>query len=204
MKSLSNDFPAPATELATQLATQLATELANAPASGRRRFLAALALLALPHSLRAQARAAFAPVPGVPPAPTLVLPDLDDKPVDLARYRGKVVLVNFWATWCPPCRKEFPSLSRVRKLFRPADFEVLAVNVGEDPETAFSFAGAVDFPILFDRDSTTMARWQVRGLPSTFVVDRRGRLALLAVGGREFDDPAIVAQLRELLGPGSA
>jgi thiol-disulfide isomerase/thioredoxin len=170
----------------------------------RRRFLAALTLLALPLPLRAQPHGAFTPVPGVPPAPTLALPDLDDKPVDLARYRGKVVLVNFWATWCPPCRKEFPSLGRVRKLFKPADFEVLAVNVGEDPETAFSFAGAVDFPILFDRDSKAMARWQVKGLPSTYVVDRRGRLALRAVGGREFDDAAIVAQLRELLGPRSA
>lgn len=184
MKSLSIDFPAPLTQ----------------PAIKRRRLLAALTLLALPLPLRAQQRAALSPIPGVPPAPTLALPDLDDKPVDLARYRGKVVLVNFWATWCPPCRKEFPSLGRVRKLFKPADFEVLAVNVGEDPETAFSFAGAVDFPILFDRDSKAMAGWQVKGLPSTFVVDRRGRLALRAVGGREFDDPAIVAQLRELLG----
>ena len=188
MKSVSTNFPAPATELATE----------------RRRFLAALALLALPFSLRAQPRGGFSPVPGVPPAPTLALPDLDDKPVDLARYRGKVVLVNFWATWCPPCRKEFPSLGRVRKLFKAAEFEVLAVNVGEDPETAFSFAGAVDFPIIFDRDSQAMARWQVKGLPSTYVVDRRGRLALRAVGGREFDDPAIVAQLRELLGPRNA
>ncbi|MDP3515276.1 MAG: TlpA disulfide reductase family protein [Sulfuritalea sp.] len=187
MKSLSTNFPAPLTRLPTE----------------RRRFLAALALLALPLPLRAQPRGGFSPVPGVPPAPTLALPDLDDKPVDLARYRGKVVLVNFWATWCPPCRKEFPSLGRVRKLFKPADFEVLAVNVGEDPETAFSFAGAVDFPILFDRDSQAMARWQVKGLPSTYVVDRRGRLALRAVGGREFDDAAIVAQLRELLGPRS-
>ena len=192
MKSLSTNFPAPLTRLPTKLPTE------------RRRFLAALALLALPFPLRAQPRGGFSPVPGVPPAPTLALPDLDDKPVDLARYRGKVVLVNFWATWCPPCRKEFPSLGRVRKLFKPADFEVLAVNVGEDPETAFSFAGAVDFPILFDRDSQAMARWQVKGLPSTYVVDRRGRRALRAVGGREFDDPAIVAQLRELLGPRSA
>ena len=124
---------------------------------------------------------------------------MDAKPVDLARYRGKVVLVNFWATWCPPCRKEFPSLSRVRKLFQSADFEVLAVNVGEDPEAVFSFAGSPNFPVLFDRDSRVTARWPVKGLPTTFVVDRQGRLALRAVGGREFDDPVIVAQLRELL-----
>ena len=181
MKSFSTSFPAPVTE--------------------RRRFLAAgtgLALLALVPPLRAQGRG-MTVTPAVPPAPTLRLPDLDDKPVDLADYRGKVVLINFWASWCPPCRKEFPSLGRTRKLFKPADFEVLAVNVGEDPETAFSFAGWQDFPVLFDRDSKAMARWSVKGLPTTFVVDRQGRLALRAVGGREFDDAAIVTQIRELL-----
>lgn len=171
------------------------------PATERRGFLATaagLALLAALPAVRAQGRG-MSPLVAVPPAPTLVLPDMDGKPVDLARYRGKVVLVNFWATWCPPCRKEFPSLGRVRKLFRPADFEVLAVNVGEDPDTVFSFAGAPDFPVLFDRDAQAMARWPVKGLPTTFALDRHGRLALRAVGGREFDDPAIVAQLRELL-----
>ena len=145
----------------------------------------------------------MSPVVGVPPAPTLVLPDMDGKTIDLTRYRGKVVLVNFWATWCPPCRKEFPSLGRVRKLFKAADFEVLAVNVGEDPDAVFSFAGSPEVPVLFDRDSQTMARWPVKGLPTTLVVDRQGRLALRAVGGREFDDPAIVGQLRELLKQGS-
>lgn len=142
------------------------------------------------------------PLAAVPPAPTLALPDMDGKTVDLARYRRKVVLVNFWATWCPPCRTEFPSLGRVRKLLKPSNFEVLAVNVGEDPETVFSFAGTTDFPVLFDRDSQAMTRWSVKGMPTTFVVDRLGRLALRAVGGREFDDPAIVAQLNELLTQG--
>jgi thiol-disulfide isomerase/thioredoxin len=106
--------------------------------------------------------------------------------------------VNFWATWCPPCRKEFPSLGRVRKLFKPAEFEVLAVNIGEDPDTVFSFAGHTEFPVLFDRDSKAMAAWPVRGLPTTFLVDRQGRLAFRATGGREFDDPEIVAAIRQL------
>ncbi|HEX9194386.1 MAG TPA: TlpA disulfide reductase family protein [Azonexus sp.] len=138
-------------------------------------------------------------LPTVLPAPALRLPDSDGKPVDLLDYRGKVVLVNFWATWCPPCRKEFPSLSRVRKLFKPAEFEVLAVNVGEDPDMVFSFTGNTEFPVLFDRDSKAMANWPVKGLPTTFVVDRKGQLALKAVGGREFDDPTIVATIKQLL-----
>ena len=120
-----------------------------------------------------------------------------------ATGKAKVVWISFFASWCHSCRKEFPSLGRVRKLFKPTEFEVIAVNVGEDPETVFSFAGAPDFPVLFDRDSQAMARWPVKGLPTTLVVDRQGRLALRAVGGREFDDPAIVEQLRELLMPRS-
>jgi thiol-disulfide isomerase/thioredoxin len=132
-------------------------------------------------------------------APTLRLNDDDGKAVDLAQYRGKVVLVNFWASWCPPCRKEFPSLSRVRKLFKPSEFEVLAVNVGEEPDFAFSFAGITDFPVLFDRDSKVIAAWGVQGLPTTFLVNRKGQLAYRAAGGREFDDPDIVSAIRQLL-----
>jgi thiol-disulfide isomerase/thioredoxin len=171
------------------------------PSIERRRLLAgavgAACLAPLPASW-AQGRG-MSPVPGQPPAPPLRLPDIDDRIVDLAALRGKVVLVNFWATWCPPCRKEFPSLGRVRKLFKPSEFEVLAVNVGEDPETVFSFAGAPAFPVLFDRDSQAMAGWPVMGLPTTFLVDRRGRLVAKAVGGREFDDPAIVTRIKQRL-----
>lgn len=177
------------------------------PPTERRRFLTAaggLALLAaLPNALptsRAQGRG-LTPIPGTPPAPALRLTDADERTVDLAALRGKVVLVNFWATWCPPCRTEFPSLGRVRKRFDPARFEVLAVNVGEDAETVFSFTGHTAFPVLFDPDSKAMAGWSVRGLPTTFLVDRQGRLAAKAVGGREFDDPDIIARIQKLLKP---
>ncbi len=141
----------------------------------------------------------MAVVTGTPAAPPLVLPDIDGKPIDIASYRGRLVLVNFWATWCPPCRREFPSLGRLMRLFKPSELAVLAVNVGEDAETIFSFTGAIDVTILLDRDSAAMRRWPVKGLPTTFIVDKQSRLALRAVGGRDFDDPAIVAQMRVLL-----
>lgn len=143
----------------------------------------------------------MSPLTAVLPAPTLRLKDADDKIVDLAQFKGRVVLINFWATWCPPCRKEFPSLGRVRKLFKPSEFEVLAVNVGEDPDSVFSFTGLTDFPVMFDRDSKAMAAWSVRGLPTTFLVDRKGQVAYRATGGREFDDPDIVATIKQLLKP---
>jgi thiol-disulfide isomerase/thioredoxin len=135
------------------------------------------------------------------PAPEIALKDVDGKPVKLSELRGRVVLVNFWATWCPPCRKEIPSLTRLQKLFKPEQLTVLAVNIGEDEETVFGFVPDPGFTILLDPTSATLPKWQVRGLPATFVVDADGRIALKAVGGREFDDPAIVAQLRELMKP---
>jgi thiol-disulfide isomerase/thioredoxin len=168
----------------------------------RRGFVAALFLLsAHPASAQTAAPRGLTSVPGGPPAPEIALKDVDGRPVKLSDLRGRVVLVNFWATWCPPCRKETPSLTRLQKLFRPEQLTVLAVNIGEDEETVFGFVPDPGFTILLDLKSASLRDWQVRGLPATYVVDPEGRIALKAVGGREFDDPAIVAQLRALMKP---
>ncbi len=136
-------------------------------------------------------------------APALKLKDMDGKTHDLADLKGKVVLINFWATWCPPCRREMPSLERLAQQLKGQPFQVLAVDVGEDAETIFGFLGSLQpppsFPIVLDADSKVVQSWPVRGLPTTFVVDKQGRLAFNAIGGREFDDPAILKQLRELI-----
>lgn len=133
------------------------------------------------------------------PAPVLRLPDLDGKPRDLADLKGKLVVVNFWATWCPPCRREMPSLERLNRKLGKQGLAVLAVDVGEDADTVFSFTGQLEpapaFPMLLDRDSTAMQGWKVRGLPTTFVVDVAGRVIYRAVGGREFDHDEVVRQL---------
>jgi thiol-disulfide isomerase/thioredoxin len=141
-------------------------------------------------------------VPPGQPAPALKLVDIDGKAHDLAALKGKVVVVNFWATWCPPCRREMPALERLR-LALP-DVVVLAVDVGEDADTVFAFSGtqepAPEFALLLDQDSAAMQAWRVKGLPSTFVVAPDGSLAYRAVGGREFDHPEVLAQLRRLTG----
>lgn len=137
----------------------------------------------------------FTPLSERRPAPALVLPDMDGKTWDLADLRGRVVVVNFWATWCPPCRREFPSLERLQKHFPPKDLQVIAVNVGEDVDTVFSFAGNPKISVLLDIDAKAMSSWRVGGLPSTYVIDRDGSIILRALGGREFDDPASLAQL---------
>jgi thiol-disulfide isomerase/thioredoxin len=125
--------------------------------------------------------------------------DLDDEEVDLEDLRGKVDVVNFWATWCPPCRREMPSLERLKLATAEHGVEVLAVNIGEDPDTVFSFTGTVDpqptLPLLLDLDSSSLTAWKVKGLPTTYVVAPDGSIAYRAFGGREFDHPEIIRQL---------
>lgn len=136
-------------------------------------------------------------------APALKLKDLDGKLHDLADLRGKVVLINFWATWCPPCRREMPSMERLRLALANEPFVVLEVDVGENADTIETFTGQLDttlgFPILLDITSRAMQAWKVAGLPTTFLIDKRGRIVASAVGGREFDHPEIVKTIRDLL-----
>ena len=137
------------------------------------------------------------------PAPELQLKDIDGKPQNLAELRGKVVLVNFWATWCPPCRREMPSMQRLYQSLPKNRFEILAVNIGEDDDTVFAFTGTLEpsptFQLLFDRDSLELRKWPVMGLPTSFVIDKKGRVALRVVGGRDFDSPAMKAQMKILI-----
>ena len=136
-------------------------------------------------------------------AKNFTLPDLDGKPHKLSDYRGKVVLVNFWATWCPPCRREMPSMERLSLRLKDQPFVILAINEQENPEDVFVFTGQLDpaptFPILFDRNSKVANAWGVQGLPASFIVDQNGRVVYRAMGGREFDHPEIERAIRGLL-----
>ena len=150
---------------------------------------------------------ALTPVAGLPPAAAFELKDLEGDVHVLADYRGRVVVLNFWATWCPPCRREMPALERLHLKTADEKIRVIAVNVGEDFDTVFSFTGqltpAPTFPMLFDAEATSMEPWKIRGLPTTYVVDPVGRIAYRAVGGREFDHPDLIAKLRELAAGGA-
>ncbi|WP_260292058.1 peroxiredoxin family protein [Sedimenticola hydrogenitrophicus] len=157
-----------------------------------------LALLLLP--LTATAAQTLTPVEARPMAPDFTLQDLDGNAVRLADLRGRPVIVNFWATWCPPCREEMPSMQRAWERLQPEGVALLAVNVGEDADSVFQFTGSypVEFPILFDSDGSVSGAWPIRGLPTTFVVDPQGRIAYRAIGGREWDDPALLQPVLEL------
>lgn len=133
--------------------------------------------------------------------PPLQLSDLDGKSHDLAALRGKVVLVNYWATWCEPCRDEMPSLGRLQKKLDPKRFVVLAVNVDE-PESRirkFLEQTPLGFPVLLDPERKAGKAWNVRVLPASFVIDRDGRIRYTAVGELDWDAEAVSARIAALL-----
>ena len=140
------------------------------------------------------------PLPEALPAPDFNLVDSDGNQHRLSDYRGRVVIINFWATWCPPCREEMPAMQRAWSQLQQDNIAMLAVNVGEDEDTVFTFTAnyPVEFPLLLDRDSSVIQAWPVRGLPTTFVVDPRGNIVYRAIGSRNWDDPAVLTALRAL------
>ena len=170
------------------------------------RIVLVYTLMLLTASTQAAAPAqTMAPVAERPAAPDFTLKDIEGKPRRLSENRGKVVLVNFWATWCPPCRREMPSMQRAWMQLKGENFEMFAVNVGEDEDTIFGFTFAtgseLTFPILLDRDAQVIKAWPVIALPTSFVVDPQGRIVYRAVGGREWDDPELLQKIRTLMRP---
>jgi peroxiredoxin len=139
-------------------------------------------------------------IPHTPQAPAFELNDLDGNPHRMSDYLGQVVIVNFWATWCPPCRAEMPSMQRAWDKLKQEDIVMLGIDVGEDEDTVFLFTAnyPVEFPLLMDKDSKVIGEWPVRGLPTTFVVDPEGRIVYQAIGGREWDDPELMEAVRAL------
>jgi peroxiredoxin len=133
-------------------------------------------------------------------APDFTLKGEDGKTYRLKDYRGKVVILNFWATWCPPCREEMPSMERAWQIIKDKGIVILAVNVGEDADTIFEFTGQypVTFPLPMDINGEVIKQYPIRGLPTTYIIDPAGRATHRAVGSREWDDPVLLQQLEEM------
>ena len=136
--------------------------------------------------------------PTAPPA--LTLSDLSGRQHSLADFTGRVVVVNFWASWCTPCLTEMPSLRSLSAEMKDRPFIVLAVNVGEGERSAGAMAKRLelDFPILLDSDSAVFESWGNTVLPSAYVVDRQGRLRYRVQGPLEWDGLDVVESLNAL------
>ncbi len=154
-------------------------------------------------SVRATAGAELKPWSGPPEPPPVDLPRPDGAPMSLRELRGKVVLVNFWATWCEPCVAEMPSLQRLRDQLGVESFEVLGVNYQEGPAriNAFVQETRVTFPIVRDTDGAVARAWGARVFPSTYVLDRAGQIRYVLVGEADWTSPMLVSTIRSLLGP---
>jgi thiol-disulfide isomerase/thioredoxin len=133
--------------------------------------------------------------------PSLVLKDLRGARHDLAAYRGKVVLVNFWATWCEPCRDEMPSMQRLERELAGQPFVVLAVNADEPEARIRSFLSrtALDFTILLDPEMRAARAWNARILPASFVIDRNGRVRYSSRGELDWASPGVVSAIKALI-----
>ena len=139
-------------------------------------------------------------VDSAPPTPFL-LPDVRGGFLDFGDLAGKVVVVNFWATWCSPCIEEMPSLRRLAQEMRGKPFEIVGVNVAESESRVKTFVQRLEigFPVVLDRDGAAFDSWRVQVLPTTYVLDGEGRVRYVARGSLEWDGAEIVDMLERMV-----
>jgi thiol-disulfide isomerase/thioredoxin len=136
------------------------------------------------------------------PAPAFQLTGRGGKAIDLNQFRGQVVMINFWATWCGPCRQEMPLLEDIHKKYKAMGFTMLGVNVEPDSAAAEAWLSKqkpVTFPIAFDTESKVSKLYKVAGMPSTVFVDRKGNVRTMHKGYKPGDENFYLTQIRSML-----
>jgi peroxiredoxin len=126
---------------------------------------------------------------------------IDGTQIRLSGLRGKVVFLNFWATWCPPCREEMPSMEALYQRFRGKDLEFLAVDIQEDAGEVAAFLDeySLSFPAALDSTGRISERYGIRGIPATFIIDREGGVIAAVTGSRDWNTPEVIAALETLI-----
>lgn len=134
-------------------------------------------------------------------APGFTLKSNAGKNLKLGDLRGQVVMINFWATWCGPCRQEMPHLNRLQERYRKAGFTVLGVNIDDQPEVAREMIQklAIVFPVVFDTDKQVSRLYDMSAMPSTLLLDRDGRIRHIHLGYRSGYEVLYDQQIRELI-----
>lgn len=146
--------------------------------------------------------AALAASSSGPAAPGFQLSGRGGKNIDLTQFKGQVVMINFWATWCGPCRQELPLLEDIYKKYKPMGFTLVGVNVEPDAKGAEAWLSKqkpVSFPIAFDTDSKVSKMYKVAGMPSTVFVDRKGNIRVMHKGYKPGDEDFYLTQIRSML-----
>jgi len=134
-------------------------------------------------------------------APEFTLKDLSGKDVSLASLRGKVVMLNFWATWCPPCKEEIPSMMRLNQAMSGKPFQMLAVSIddgGKPAVEAFFKQSGFSLPALNDPGQSIGKLYGVTGVPETFVIDKKGVILKKFIGGLDWSAPEVIKYFNEL------
>ena len=166
-----------------------------------RRVRARLTKVLFGLALLAGAAAAPAALTPAAKAPDFALRSLDGPNLRLQEQRGRVVMVNFWATWCGPCRIEMPHLERLYDKYRASGFQLLGINIDEDPRQAAALATKLGlrFPVLLDTEKKVSKLYDLSTMPSTVLIDRDGRVRYIHRGYRDGYEETYEKQIRELL-----
>jgi peroxiredoxin len=134
--------------------------------------------------------------------PDFAFPDIDGKKVSLSDHRGKVVLVNVWATWCPPCRQEMPSMQRLYEKFKGESFKILAVSIdSEGRQTVAPFMRKMNltFTALLDQEETIRPLYGITGVPESFIIDKQGILVKKIIGPINWASPEVFLFFKDLI-----
>ena len=152
---------------------------------------------------------AFALPPGVRhyqepiEAPVFSLPDTEDRIHNLTDYKGQVLVLNFWATWCIPCRKEMPALKRAWARLRTEGVQMLGVATRDEPDAVLEYKKmyGLEFPLAMDLDGAVAGDWAVMAVPTAYVITPEGRIAIRVIGGKEWDSPELIDAIIRLKQP---
>lgn len=142
----------------------------------------------------------FSPLTHAQKAPTFVLPG-DKQNIDLKKLKGKVVYLDFWASWCDPCRKSFPWMNDMHSRYDSKKFTIIAVNLDSSKNDALKFLKNVpaNFPIAYDPEGTVATKYNLKAMPSSYLIDKKGALVFAHKGYREGETNVIEAKIQQLL-----
>lgn len=135
-------------------------------------------------------------------APDFSLTDLNGRGVEIKQFKGKVIFLNFWATWCGPCKEEMPSLEVLHRQFKEKNFVLLTISVdyeGIKPVQEFINKHQYTFPVLLDPKGETLDLFEVKGIPTTFLIDKKGKMVGKAIGPRDWKSVEVVSLLNFLI-----